>query len=356
MQLNNDGSTRMTAHRYERSLLGLWRRSGFVGAGAIIAVILLVLFELGLHSDTLIHRFRSVFAVGRAMDKVMFVEAHPPTWLVIGNSRMDNGVNPKVFVNAIGAETSAFNLGLPGANASALLGVIERLDRLGLLGPDRIAHVLIGLDESFLQKDDALGYEIFFTAPPLSEIGPVEYLRTRIHAWGYADNLKQLREPAKLLQFISAIREPQEATGGAAALRLGYRPGFGEAQDMAQVERQEIGALDPPTDRVVADFWTLLNLLSLRQVDVVIVMPSLLNRRVMYLEPDQPAAAPYRQIYAAILSKGLTVWALPEDIVLKPGNFINAGHLNDSGASQFSRALGEAMAFRASGSRVSISP
>lgn len=64
------------------------------GLGLLIGMLLLGAVEVWLHSDHFLYRFRSVFAAGRAMDKVRFVESSPPEVLILGNSRADNGFAP----------------------------------------------------------------------------------------------------------------------------------------------------------------------------------------------------------------------------------------------------------------------
>lgn len=326
------------------SRIGRWCHIGMPGAGIAVALVLLVGAEALLHSDVFMHRLRAVFAVGRAFDKVQHVEHQVPGLLVIGNSRVDNGIDPLTLARSMPTGPSAFNLGLPGAGASALLGIVERLDVRGLFGPQRIERVLIGLDESFLQADDALGYEVFFGQPSLLEDGTRAYLRARIRLWGYAANLKQLREPAKLLQFFQALRAPVEPIGGGAAERQGYRPGFGGQQDGAQLDRQEAGSTAPPSGKAVADLLALVDLLRERKVKVEVIFPPLLSRRVLYLEAEHPAAGPYLAVREALEQRGIPLFALRNAHLMGPAEFVNAGHLNDRGAQRFSASLGEAIA------------
>ena len=58
-----------------------------LGAAFWLVVAILLCFEAALHSDTLVHRYRSVFATGRAMDKVLQVERQTPRILFVGDSR-----------------------------------------------------------------------------------------------------------------------------------------------------------------------------------------------------------------------------------------------------------------------------
>src|SRR6185369_10277058 len=185
------------------------------------------------------------------------------------------------------AGVSAFNLGLPGANASVLYGIARRLDAGKLLGPGAIEQVVIGLDEGLVQGDDSLGYLAFFgdRSRMLQRGDYLNLARSMLRGWGYASNLKQLREPAKLGQFIRAAMGPVEPLGGGAALRLGYRPGFAAmTQDAGQVMRQEAGSTAPPDPAVAADFGALLDLLHERKVRVSVTFPPLLTRQLLYLD------------------------------------------------------------------------
>lgn len=323
--------------------LNLWCRSGLPGAGIALALVVLAGAEWALHGDALMHRLRSVFAVGRAVDKVLYVERNPPKLLVIGNSRMDNGVDPRTVAATLGESVTAFNLGLPGANATVLRGIVERFDADGLFVAGRIERVLVGLDEGLVQPGDALGYEVFFVDRPLGASRPIDYLRTHLRLWGYSDNLKQLREPAKLVQLANALLASVDPVGGGAADRLGYRPGFGAAQDAEQVARQEAGSAAPPDPEVVADFFTFIELLNRRGVEVEVVFPPLLNRTVLYLDPAHPGAAPYLAILRSLEARGVPMYALAAGERMRPAEFINAGHLNNAGAQRFSVMLAMAM-------------
>lgn len=331
----------------------LWRRLGLPGAGALFALVLILGGEALLHSDAFMHRMRSVFAAGRAFDKVLYVERQTPTLLVLGNSRVDNGVDPATLAGHIRAGMTAFNLGLPGANASTLFCIVTRLDARGQLGPGRIERVLIGLDESLLQGGDALGYQVFLgdREHMLEQGDAVSALRASVRGWGYADNLKQLREPSKLVQFVQAILGPAEPIGGGAAERLGYRPGFaGANQDAEQVMRQEVGSTSPPDPIVLQDFWALLELLRKRGVDVAVAFPPLLTRPVLYVDAAHPAAGPFHEVRNRLAQMDVPMFALGADVRLTADDFMNAGHLNDRGAQRFSALLGDALA-QGSGSR-----
>src|SRR5574337_2155121 len=89
--------------------LRFWRRLGKPGAGAAVALVLIVGGEALLHSEAFMFRMRSVFAAGRAFDKVLYVEQKAPSLLVLGNSRVDNGIDPTTLATHISPGMTAFN-------------------------------------------------------------------------------------------------------------------------------------------------------------------------------------------------------------------------------------------------------
>ena len=227
------------------------------GLGVAFALLLLLVVEAVLHTDAFILRYRAVFAAGRAMDKLRYVESNAPKLLIVGNSRVDNGLDPRTIAVHLGADkaVSIFNLGLPGSDTRTLFGLLTRLDRQRMLGVSGIEAVVIGLDEGYLRPADGLGYEVYF-ADRGTMLAAGEYrdlLRSLVRLWGFSDNLKELREPAKLERFIQASRESIEPIGGGAARFAGYRAGFGGLQDATQIGAQEAGSKEPP-DPVRIDY------------------------------------------------------------------------------------------------------
>lgn len=317
------------------------------GRGLLVALLLLGAFEAWLHTDAFLLKFRSVFAAGRAMDKVSYVERHRPGLLILGNSRADNAVDPKTVLAHAGASTSltAFNLGLPGADMRVLAGIVERLDAQGVFGPGRTQTVLLMLDEALVQKIDTLGQDVFFAgAGRLWAEGQFhDAFRASLRLYGYSDNFRQLREPAVLQRFITALREDVDPVGGGAALHLGYRAGVGALQDDAAARQQEAGSTAPPSATNVRLLWQTLDLLAARGVKTVVVHPPLLNREVMYLTPELPQAAPYLEIARELERRTLPRIAPLRGVPREPADFVNAGHLNDRGAQRFSALLGEAI-------------
>ena len=312
------------------------------GLGVAFALLLLLGAEAVLHTDAFYYRYRAVFAAGRAMDKLRFVESNAPSLLIVGNSRVDNGFDPGVIAKQLGADNRGriFNFGLPGSDARTLFGLLARLDREQLLGPSRIAAVVIGLDEGYLQPPDALGYEMFADRAAMRNRGEYrDLLRSLVRLWSFSDNLKELREPAKLERFVAASRGSVEPIGGGAAEFAGYRAGFGGLQDTAQIGMQEAASRKPPDPVRIDYLFRCLELLQARGVRVAIVYPPLLERDVLYLAADDPEAWPYLAVAKQLRARGVPLIALEPGIRRDPVEFINAGHLNDRGAKRFSALL-----------------
>jgi hypothetical protein len=314
--------------------------------GAAVAFGLLLIVEAWLHTDTFLYRYRSVFAAGRAMDKVLYIEAHTPRLLIIGNSRVDNGFDPRSVAPHLttGDRPDAFNFGVPGANARDFHGIFLRLADKGLLGGDGIDHVVLGLDEGFVQHEPSLGYGVFFASRQilLEQRRFRDWLASWVRLWGYAGNLKSLHEPEKLLRFVQASLGNVEPVGGAASQHLGYRAGFGgRFQEKSQVLAQEAGSTNPPDADTLACFWAMLDLLQSRRVKVTVVFPPLLNREVLFLQTESAKAAPYLSIRQELHRRDIPTIALEPGRERQIDEFANAGHLNDKGAQRFSRLLSE---------------
>lgn len=311
-----------------------------LGRSFWFAVLILLGVELALHSDAVLQRYRSVFAVGRAMDKLQFVEARPPRVLFIGNSRTDNGIDPGAVSQALGQPAAySFNLGLPGTNLLTWHGMVERLSRQHLLGPQGIHTVVLGLDESALQDDNSLGYVGFFAdRATLWQAGRYQdWLGSVLRLWSYSGNLRQLREPEKALRLIAASTRQIDPVGGAAAAHLGYRAGFGAAQDQAQVAQQEDAARQPPSPVTVDFLWRMVDRLQGHGVRIFITIPPLRDRESAFYD-SAVTAAPYRALLAQLQQHGVTLLPTPDGYV--PADFINAGHLRDAGAQRYSVDVG----------------
>lgn len=318
-----------------------------LGLAAAVTLAWLLFVELALHSDAVLWRYRSVFAVGRATDKLLWVESHRPAVLIAGNSRIDNGVDPLT----VGAEAGlppgrVFNFGIPGANALVWEGLVRRLEHDGLLGPDGIDTVVLGLDETFFQHEDSLGYYGFFAARDtlLDSALYAAAFGSLVKLWYYAPNLRQLHEPEKALRFLQASVGAVEPVGGGADEHKGYRAGLSHGfQTAEQLKRQEAGTRNPPHPRVLAAFRAMLQRLQQHHVKVFVTATPLLARPSALLDADTPQAAPYRALAAELNAQGVAM--LKADVGrLEAQDFADAGHLNDHGAQRFSHALGRALA------------
>lgn len=318
------------------------KRTTGAGYGLLVMFCLLFGVEAVLHDDDWLYRYRSVFAAGRALDKLRYVESYVPEILLIGNSRVDNGFDPKTLSNVIGGRVSAFNLGIPGANARILYGIMSNLAEARLLGPGHIDHVVIGLDESVLQSGDDLGYSVFFANRGVlwQQHEYRDWLASWVRLWGYSPNLKKLREPAKLVAFVDATRGSVPPHGGAASEHLGYRAGIaGAFQDSGQIQFQEAGSKNPPDKMTLDYFWRLLDLLVKQQVNVAVLFPPLLNRNVLYLSPGDPAATQYLSVARQLTARGVPLIDLEPNHERDVSEFSNPGHLNDRGAQRYTRLL-----------------
>ena len=319
----------------------LLTRSGW-GVGTALLLILLV--EFSLHIDAVVQNYRAVFGAARAMDKVMYVEAHPPQLLLLGNSRTDNGFDPRLIAPALGldAESGVFNLGIPGSNMMVLHGVATRLADAGLLGDGGIREVLISLDETEFQHEDGLNLGVFFgDRTTLWEEGDYKALfGSVLRLWGYAGNIKGLREPGTLQRFIEASVGEREPWGGGAAENLGYRAGVrNKFQTDEQLRRQEASTEQPPDDAQVRWLWRTLDLLRAHQVQVAVLYPPLLNRQVSFIDGAGPSGSAYLEIGNDLRQRGIPVLTVGATGTGELEHFANAGHLNAAGGRFYSRAL-----------------
>ncbi len=316
--------------------------SGIPFLGTVIAALLLLGVECYLHADDFLFRYRAVFAAGRVMDKLKAIEAAPPRRLVIGNSRVDNAVIPRLLAQRTGLAT--FNLGVPGAESCNLYGLISRLERQHLFGPEAISDVLLGIDETLLQSTTGLGLEVMFDdrARLLADGRYVDWAKSWLRLWGYADSLKTLQEPAKLLRFVSATFEPVEPWGGSARDNLGHRAADEvQTQDAAQIAQQEAASQAPPASTQVACLWALTDRLQRSQVNVRVFFPPTLQRVNSFEDDENDSARAYRVLRAQFSDRAIEVLALPITDLRKREYFANIGHLNRQGAERFTAILGE---------------
>jgi hypothetical protein len=317
------------------------------GLGLLIAGLLLLAVELWLHTDGFLHRYRSVFAAGRALDKTMHVEAHCPNLLIIGNSRVDNGFDPITVTSGLElpVRQGIFNLGIPGADARVLAGIVDRVDASGCLQVDGVRYVVLSLDEAIVQSIDSLGQEVFFgnVAHMLADGQYLDALRATFRLYGYTTNLRQLREPGTLRRFVRATIGDVEPVGGGAAAHLGYRAGIGSLQDADAALRQEAGSIQSPTAANLRHLWRMLDLFDSRGVRVVVVFPPLLNRDVLYLAKPAPTSSPYLAIVEELRRRDVPLITLDSGPPRDPAEFVNPGHLNDKGAQRYSVLLTQAL-------------
>lgn len=315
-----------------------------LGRSFLVAAFIIFCVEIALHSEHVMSRYRAVFAVGRALDKLHYVEDHPPRVLFIGDSRTDNGIDPRTVDAILDRPASySFNLGLPGSNLLTWNGIIKRLDARRLLGIQGINTVVLGLDESSLQDDNSLGYVGFFAdRTMLWKSGRYQdLLGSYLRLWSYSGNLRELREPGKAIRLLEATVRSIDPVGGAAEKYHGYRAGFGAGQNEAQVVRQENAAQRPPAAGVEAFLWDTVDLLQSRGVRVLVTIPPLRDRPSAYFD-SSPAAAPYRALLAHLQQRGVTLLSTPANF--EPSEFVNAGHLDDRGAQRYSTNLGRQLA------------
>jgi hypothetical protein len=310
-------------------------------AGLAIAALLLMGIEAFLHSDSFLFRYRSVFAAGRAMDKLLALETEPKAVVALGNSRVDNGFHPEVLQQQTGRE--AFNLGLPGAEACNVEGVVGRLAARDKFGAGRIEQVLFGLDEGFLQRTGGLGYEVFFDEPArlLAHGRYTDWLRSRIRLWGYTDSLRTLQEPAKLIRFIEASFGEVESWGGGARETSGFRAADEVTnQDAAQVDRQNRNTRHPPPDPEVLEcLWATIEQLQAINVAVnVFLTPSLRGANPFAGAAGGPGG-PYARVKNELLARGVKILEFDVGDILAGKFFANPGHLNRAGAVEFTSRL-----------------
>lgn len=308
-----------------------------------LALLLTGLVELALHSEAVMFRYRAVFAQGRAYDKLFEVERRPPQILFIGNSRTDNGIDPRAVERVWpGHVLRGFNLGLPGANAIVYHGEIRRLEERGLLGKAAIQTVVLGLDESALQEDNSLGY-VSFLADRCALWDAARYrdwLGSHLRLWSYSGNLRQLREPDKALRFVEASVRSLDPVGGSSGL-FGLSSGFRRGPECGSGGAAGTCGLASPVPAVERFLWQAIDLLQSRGVRVFVTLPPLRDRLSAFVDP-RPEAASYRALLARLRQRGVIV--LPTPTGFGPDDFVNAGHLNDRGAQRYSAELGHQLA------------
>lgn len=305
-------------------------------AGTLVALLLLAGVEGVLHTDSFLYRFRAVFAAGRAMDKLVALEAAPATVLALGNSRVDNGIHPEIFLRETGL--SMFNLGLPGAEACNVEGIVARLVARDLVGPGRIEQVLFGLDDGFFQRVGGLGYEVFFDTRErlLDHERYRDWLRSVLRLWGYSDSLRTLQEPAKLIRFAQATIGDVESWGGNALETRGFRAADAVMnQDEAQTKIQEASESKVVDSAVLECFWAATASLQRAGATVAVIFMPTLRGYDPFTATSGTQEDSYHNVRQKLGEAGIRVLDVHASSVRAARYFANAGHLNRKGAERF---------------------
>lgn len=308
--------------------------------GLLIAALLLSLVEAILHTDAFLYRYRAVFAAGRVMDKLLAVETFPPTLLVLGNSRVDNGFSPDVLRRETG--TDAFNLGIPGADACNVDGLVARLVDRGVFEKGRTEQVLIGLDDGFLQRGGGLGYAVFFDdrARLLQQGRYADWARSWFRLWGYAGSLRTLQEPANFIRFLKATTDEVESWGGSARVTGGFRAADEVVnQNAEQIAEQRAAKRRPPDPAMLECFWAMTEILQARGVNVRLFFTPALGRTNAFAGNAGGAGTPYSSLKTAFIRRGLQIVDFDVSSVLEGSYFANPGHLNRAGAARYTALL-----------------
>ena len=318
------------------------------GKGVIIGLLVLLGIELYLHNDDFLHRYRSVFAVGRAADKITHVVKMQPNIVFMGNSRVDNGIAPEVVTSTLEMnQGEVFNLGIPGQNTRVLSGVVRELERRGALSAVQLQCVMIGLDATLFYPVDDLNYSVFF-ADRWEMAAAGEYrdlLSSVFRLWGFSPNLKGLREPARIKDFITATLIDRDPWGGSVRDNLGFRAKqerLTPAQGNKVPDQETPVALDT---QARAYLLTALDRLLAHGISVgVFFTPQ--YRRSNEFERIGSDNDTYRQLLADLQSRGVALIHVTDMGTYGADLFSNPGHLNEEGARRYSAALAQTMRSR----------
>ena len=313
--------------------------------GIVTAILIVFGVELYLHNDDFLDRYRSVFAVGRAADKVAYVARTQPSIVLLGNSRVDNGISPVAVSAVIGKETTGvFNLGIPGQNTRVLSGVVRELESRGALTATRMKYVLIGLDPTLFSLDDELNYSVFLADRwEMASAGEYSELAASIfRLWGYSSNLKGLREPGRMRDFIAATLTDREPWGGSLRDNLGYRA---KKEEMTEPERKTVpeDTLPKPLDpKALAYLSNAVRRLLSHDMRVGVFFPPQYGRKNDFEKRDA-AYEQYRIVLADLRRRGVEILHIENSDTYAASLFSDPGHLNEAGAKRYSTSLARAM-------------
>lgn len=314
------------------------------GKGVLTALLILLGLELYLHNEDFLHRYRSVFATGRAADKINYTINRKPQLIFVGNSRVDNAVNPKILIDALRLDSqSAFNLGIPGVNTLVLSGIAGKLVDRQLPGNRPPVIVLLGLDETLFTLADQLNYSVFFADRwQLLLDGNFKLLGSSVlRTWGYSNNLKGLREPGRLRDFFKATLTDQEPWGGPLKNNLGFRAKEGvlSEQEAARIPGENpIPHLDPVT---IDYFYRFIASLQKEGVTIAVFYPPLYGRKTAFEQAGNYSE--YQKILQFLEKRNVTVIKNKGEVDFKREDFLNAGHLNKYGAEKYTLFLADSI-------------
>jgi hypothetical protein len=315
------------------------------GKGLIIGLLVLLGVELYLHNDDFLHRYRSVFAVGRAADKIDHVVKMQPTIVFMGNSRVDNGIAPGVVSSTLNLHRGeVFNLGIPGQNTLVLAGVVRNLERRGVLSSVQLRYVMIGLDASLFSLEDDLNYSVFLADRwEMATAGEYRDLFSSVfRLWGFSLNLKGLREPARMQDFIAATLTDREPWGGSVLENLGYRSNQERLTPVQRNMLQDQGAPAALNFRARTYLLTAIDQLLARGICVGVFFTPRYSR-INEFERSGPDHDSYKQLLADMQARDVALFHVADMNAYGADLFSDPGHLNEDGARRYSTALATAM-------------
>lgn len=310
------------------------------GRGLLVGILILGCFELYLHNDGFLDRYRSVFAVGRAADKINFAAKTQPTMVFMGNSRVDNGIIPDAIASSLRINRDeVFNLGIPGQNTRVLSGVIKMLASRKALVSNRLRYVAIGIDETLFSPKDDLNYSAFFADrfDALIFHEPKVVLESFFRMWGYSDNLKGLREPGRMRDFLIATVADREPWGGSVSINLGYRAMESTLSDK-QAESAFVASKYPTLEpSSVGYFFKAVDELLKNNIKVgVFFTPQYRHGNAF---EDVRENDEYQGILKRLQKNGVEIFKTTNDTGYSAIDFSDPGHLNKTGAEKFSKEL-----------------